>query len=527
MVLSWLSYYVWLQLTAFATLPLSVRVFRALPDRGYGFSKLLGLLGLSYAVWVLGMLGYLQHSRATLVVLLVVLAAACWATWGRELRGQAPPRPIVLACEALFLLALAGGGAIRAFNADINGQEKFMDLAFMNAFFSAGQLPAEDPWLAGFGVPYYHFGYLVMASMSELAGVAAPVGYNLALVLTLALTLVGCASLVFNMLMLWTGGSGAARHAVPLPIRPYLGPFAWALLAAVLVGLVGNLEAVLEVLAAQGIGSPEFWRWVGVKGLQASAQPQGWPLQGFNWFRTSRVIPNIQPDGISEFPYFSFLLGDLHPHYQALPYDLLVLELALCLALAGRRAFGWPGLGVSALALGSILVANTWDVPTFWLVFAAGSLWAAWREGEFPTRELRQLGRLALPFGLAIALFLPYFVGFTSQRLGLALVAERTYFPSLLIVLGPFLGVVLLFGLWGLATGATRAGLAAASARLGRPLSAAVGLVVLGLLLFAAVRGEWTLLLLGGLLALLAPLGLGLAGGTDLSPSPSPTRGGE
>ena len=42
-------------------------------------------------------------------------------------------------------------------------------------------------------------------------------------------------------------------------------------------------------------------------------------MDGGWWFRAARVIPNIEPDGITEFPYFSFLLGDLHPHFMAIP----------------------------------------------------------------------------------------------------------------------------------------------------------------------------------------------------------------
>jgi uncharacterized membrane protein len=44
----------------------------------------------------------------------------------------------------------------------------------------------------------------------------------------------------------------------------------------------------------------------------------------------------LQP--IDEFPAFSFVLGDLHPHVLALPFGLAVLALAYELMLAGHRA---------------------------------------------------------------------------------------------------------------------------------------------------------------------------------------------
>src|SRR5262249_22479505 len=99
--------------------------------------------------------------------------------------------------------------------------------------------------------------------------------------------------------------------------------FAFGLLGGALTMMVGNLTAVFELIAARGWGSEVFWAAVGVKGLGPVLSPTFLPVEGGWWWRSSRVIPNIPPDGITEFPYFSFLLGDLHPHYMAIPFVLL------------------------------------------------------------------------------------------------------------------------------------------------------------------------------------------------------------
>src|SRR5690606_27448587 len=57
-----------------------------------------------------------------------------------------------------------------------------------------------------------------------------------------------------------------------------------------------------------------------------------YPTKFWWWFDTTRVIPGT----ITEFPAFSFLLGDLHPHFTALPGVVLVLALAAA-AWRGRR----------------------------------------------------------------------------------------------------------------------------------------------------------------------------------------------
>ena len=45
----------------------------------------------------------------------------------------------------------------------------------------------------------------------------------------------------------------------------------------------------------------------------------------------------IHLEVIDEFPFFSFLLGDLHPHVLAIPFGLLAIAVALNLFLGGWR----------------------------------------------------------------------------------------------------------------------------------------------------------------------------------------------
>src|SRR5437764_14149892 len=81
--------------------------------------------------------------------------------------------------------------------------------------------------------------------------------------------------------------------------------------------------------------------------------------EAFNWC-ASRVIGGCAHyTTINEFPFFSFVWGDLHPHVIALPFALLCVAIALNSVLsseAGWRACGSPAtaaltLGLPALAL--------------------------------------------------------------------------------------------------------------------------------------------------------------------------------
>ena len=468
-----LTWLVAVELLGLSVLPLAVRVLRTLPDRGYLFAKPLGILVAAYLCWILGSFGIIHFDQATTIVAVVAVGVACWAAWGREaLFDLRKIRGHLLVSEAVFLVSLAGAAWIRAHNPEIAGTEKPMDLALLNALYRTNGLPAEDPWMSGYSISYYYFGYLLIATIAKLSGVPAAVGYNLGVAVVFALLLAGCFSLGFNLLSLLLPRWRPSRLALA------------ALVAPLVVGIMGNLEGGLEVLAVRGVGDASFWKWVGVKGLEAAAEPQGWlPTSFWWWWRASRVIPTIKPDGIDEFPYFSFLLGDLHPHYTALPWVLLVVALSLAALLERHReqmrelrdtpnsatartedsglrteterhgpqsSVLSPAMGVliPALALGFLLVGNSWDFPTYSLLFWVCSLLPLALSDWSWQKLVRRGMPLVLISSLSILIYSPFFLGFSSQTKGIGLSPDKTPLPSTLILFGPFLFVLGCLLLW-------------------------------------------------------------------------------
>ena len=190
-----------------------------------------------------------------------------------------------------------------------------MDMAFLNAFLTAQTLPTQDTWLAGFSVPYYYFGYFVLACVGKLSGVEPGVAYNLAAATVPALAMVG-----LSFAGLEPGQGGRAFQTA--------WSAAGAATATVLALFCGNLGTFFEYLVSRGLLSPDAGRDAGHQSLRAKASRPGvWPPVNESWwFNASRIIPNLKPDGIDEFPFFSALLSDLHPHFVALPFELLVLS---------------------------------------------------------------------------------------------------------------------------------------------------------------------------------------------------------
>src|SRR5215207_4797934 len=118
-ILVWL---VALELAGLCALPLAVRVFRRLDDRGYGLAKPLGLALIGYLAWALGSLGMLNTSQPAVVLIALLVAGGLWLWNGREaLAFLQAQRRLVLVSEAVFLIGFFLAVVVRAYTPAING----------------------------------------------------------------------------------------------------------------------------------------------------------------------------------------------------------------------------------------------------------------------------------------------------------------------------------------------------------------------------------------------------------------------
>ena len=260
-------------------------------------------------------------------VVLMVGAGSGFYAWRRRDEMLAFLRekwPLILIIEGLFLLAFVVGVYLRSFTPEIAGTEKPMDFAFLNASTISEHFAPNDPWLSGHTISYYYGGYFLVAMTGKLANVPASSGYNLGLAMIAALAVVGAFGLVYNLA---TMHEEHAKRTAKL-----LGaPLIFGLAAAILLTVIGNLEGLLEFLAAHGIGGSGFWNWVDIKQLTSvgNTTDSWYPTQHWWWWRAARIVSPTAPETITEFPFFSFLLGDLHPHVMAIPFGLLGIAAAV------------------------------------------------------------------------------------------------------------------------------------------------------------------------------------------------------
>jgi YYY domain-containing protein len=442
-MIPFILWYIVLLVLGLVTFPLAYTLLPKLPGRGYTLSRTFGLLLWGYVFWLFGSLGILQNNLGGILFsLAAVISASIFAlrkTDFGEIRSWfVEHRAYVIVGELVFLAAFAGWAFVRSANPEITATEKPMELAFINAVLRSPTFPPHDPWLAGYAISYYYFGYVLVGLLAKLTGTVAGIAFNLGVALVFGLAAAGIFGLVYDFLSV--GGIPSRGHN-PRAKRTFL-----ALMGPVYTLLVSNAVGFLELLHARGVfwqmganGAlrSNFWSWLDLKDLvNPPVQPFS-PVPGryLWWWRASRVINDVsftggQQEVIDEFPFFSFLLADLHPHVLAIPFAFLAVALAFNLFLGGfsGRFKAWilefdlspTGLLVGGLVLGGMAFLNTWDFPIYVALFAgAYILQQALRKGWRSERlwEFFTLGFLL--GGVGVALYLPFYIGFSSQAGGI------------------------------------------------------------------------------------------------------------
>ncbi|MCH8186194.1 MAG: hypothetical protein IH862_08870 [Chloroflexi bacterium] len=426
--------------------PIAYSLLPSLKDRGYSISKPLGLLFIGYLSWILSVLHIVPSIRISIVsILLLVGVLSAWHArrrWRDIRRFVLEERRVILAAEAIFILVFLGWALFRAYDPSIDHTEQPMDFNFLNASIQSRVGSPEDPWLRGEPVSYYYFGYWMMGTATQLTGMPSNVSYNLALALIPAMA----ASAIFGLVYTVVSADGARRRWA----------FAGGIASAVLLGLVANLEGVLEFMRANGMGWQRLWDWLRIDGLDGPAQTltQSWhPTEFWWWFRSTRVINTF--DGtegldytIQEFPFFSFMLGDLHPHVMSIPFVILFMALSWNFLRSPVRNWMRPSvrsyslIAVMGLALGGLAFTNLWDFPTFAALFLGIAVMKA-----YPAHGARVWStvKAAVPvsaavIALAFLLYLPYYFTFRAGVGGIDPVPLVTTRPvHLFIVWGVYL----------------------------------------------------------------------------------------
>lgn len=175
--------------------------------------------------------------------------------------------------ELIFLAIFMVWNLIKSTNSQIEGTEKFMNIAFMNSINRSEFMPPSDMWFAGSSINYYYIGHYLFTFVAKLGAIPVSFAYNFALNTIIAYGFISSFAIIYQL----TKGS-LKKWSVVI-----------AIMGATLICFGGNLHYIYKLLEAFFNG------------------------QNFTyWFPdATRTIPFV----INEFPAYSIILGDLHGHF--------------------------------------------------------------------------------------------------------------------------------------------------------------------------------------------------------------------
>lgn len=372
-----LGWWLVLEVVGLVALPLAFGLFSDRMGRGYGFAKVLALLCIAYPAWLLAHLGLTDVGTALLLAValfatangaLLVRRASAMADWLASGGWRT-----ILVVDALWTAGFLFFAWQRSMAPEIFGAEKYMDFAFLNGLVRAESMPPPDPWMSGESINYYYWGYLVLAYLWRLLPIDAPFAYNLSVAML----------------------GGLAFSQVAVIGRWLTQRWGYGLIAAALAMVVANLDGFLQWWARGTIIALDYWR-------------------------STRVVGG--GDTINEFPFFTVVHGDLHPHFIVLPVTLVLLGLLLDSARPLQDGKWTPAdfgrLGWIAFLYGAAGTISLWEFPVGGMMIFL-LLQRDLPLGAVVTWPRVQVGLASVAvLAVAYALFLPFHLNFAAPDYG-------------------------------------------------------------------------------------------------------------
>jgi YYY domain-containing protein len=474
-MLDFILWYIVVSIAGILIYPYLFRLLPGLKDRGYSFARTLALLVWGYVFWLLTSLRItVNQPGGILLALLLVTAGGILylkpsglielKEWVKQNRSQ------IINTELVFLFMFVFWAVIRATDPRIIATEKPMELAFINSILRSPTFPPNDPWLSGYGISYYYFGYVIVGMLLKMTGISSSVGFNLAVACWFGLVAQSAYGVLYNLL----SNRWISSKKIKLNISQA------AILAPLFILLLGNFEGALEVIYARGwftrstpagVVSAPIWEWMNIQEIcNPTAPPYSWLPDRYGgswwWWRGSRVLQDFDMtqyhqiaagakclkgiEIIDEIPIFSYILADLHPHVLTMPFVLLIMGVCLNLFLSNQtKLLNGPGfiqwlrhwlfgrdkpIGIPAfiqwsggwnillviLICGSLGFTNTWDFPIYIVLLAGLYTFQRWKANGWSAHRVWDFLETCIFAGiLGGILYLPFYLSFSSQAGGL------------------------------------------------------------------------------------------------------------
>ncbi len=516
-------WYLLITLFGLIAYPIVRVIFKGLPDRGYPFSRLAGMLLVAYFTWLAGST-FFTFSKLTIIVVIVLLVLVSGflaykqrfelsVEWHTKKRYFLTVECVML---ALFLVSLG----VRYGNPDLwhpwKGGEKPMDLSYFTAVLKSSVFPPYDPWYAGGTINYYYWGFVLVGVPVKLLGILPSIAYNLIIPTLFGLTGLGAFSIGWNLFAKKQLHEDEDPDVIRANTFRSTVAGVISIFTVLIMGNLGSIRMIwqgLQRIVAPGgvidhanIINRFIWFFQGLgRFFTGSALPYG--LGDWYWI-PSRALPN---EPITEFPFFTFIYADLHAHLIALPITIMIIGWAMGLLLnkwnwnSNNGIKPWIHAMISlvfgGLAIGYLRAANTWDFPTYLLLSCLVIIYTAIRYAEIPEKFLPGkpiwlakivfvVGTLAVLIGFTSLFYLPFTKNFATSYGSVSVwTTDHSPLSSYLVHWGVQLFILISWFVW-----ETREWLASTPVSSLKKLKPYIGLMQIVLVLFGLVLILLTLL---------------------------------
>src|SRR3989344_2373029 len=387
----------------FIFFPVTSIIFKNFFDKRYIFSKIIGIVFISYFVFILGIFKLLRFDQTTIFFVLWILFLLNIYVFKRTspLKHLKNNLFIYVFEELLFLLSLSFWVFVKTHEPSIHGLEKYMDYGFINSILRADYFPPRDMWFPPFSINYYYFGHFIAALLTKLSYIPSNISFNLMLSTIFAFTFTGTFSIGVNLIHL----SGNMRR---------INKIAAGFLTAFLVTFAGNLHTIYTFFKPySGEYASPFWTLP----LSILTFPNSY------WYpNATRFIHNT----IHEFPIYSFVVSDLHGHVLDIPMVLLTIAILLSLIqnskfkiqncnskfkISELLPFNFCLLTLLGFLLAVMYMTNAWDGIIYFLLATLVLFYIQWsRVKEDKIKNIKNLLLKNWKIDLFIRLFVYLFI---------------------------------------------------------------------------------------------------------------------
>ena len=388
--------------------PFTSVIFEKSHDKGWIFSKIIGLGICGLSMWLMSYTKLFKYSLKNCYIIIaffLIINIFVGLKNKEKLKIKINTLNHILFTELIFLIVLFIFSYIRGITPVIDySTEKYMDYGYMNSIMNSEYMPPEDIWQSGNTINYYYFGQYISGFLCKISNLNVDEGYNLMIALISALTFVMPFSIGYDLSSFFIKKKKKVLNHI-LSIT-----FAFCIGFSICLG--GTLHFPIYKFIDENRSSYYY----------ANATR----FIGYN--------PKTNDQVNTELPAYSSVVGDLHAHFIVLIFSLTSIAILLQY-LTNRKICQ---LFLFAIILSIQKMTNYWDFVAYTVIGCIFIVAKNLLDTKFTLKTLKNvIFSIVEILAIQELLSLPFVFDFN-------MITSKVYFTSTHTILYQF------FILWGL-----------------------------------------------------------------------------